>query len=164
MISAVQLQYQITLAEFKEMAWLRHRSSLRWMIGLCFGALVFIAGATLFALGDRGLSLVLILLSPLQVVVFTIVSSLTIRWTFRRNSRMFGPRTVTIDETGISSDHALGHNEAKWSSYQDFKETKNLFLLYHSADLIGILPKRAFASQAELEQFRALVTSKIPRG
>ena len=36
---AVQLKYEITLPEFREMAWLRHRSSIRWIIGICMGIL-----------------------------------------------------------------------------------------------------------------------------
>jgi hypothetical protein len=48
--------------------------------------------------------------------------------------------------------------------YEKFCETPRLFLLYQSSDIIGIVPKRAFASPADLQQFRALIASKIRSG
>jgi hypothetical protein len=74
---------------------------------------------------------------------------------------MFGMRTVTISDTGIVSDHQLGHSEAAWNMYEKFRETEKLFLLYQSPDLIGMVPKRVFSNPEELQQFRTLITSKI---
>ncbi|MGZ7090791.1 MAG: YcxB family protein [Candidatus Angelobacter sp.] len=77
---------------------------------------------------------------------------------------MFGLRTVSISDAGFISDHPLGHSETTWNMYEKFRETRYLFLLYQSADLISILPKRVFASPADLDQFRALLTSKVRPG
>ena len=46
--SAVQLEYEITLPEFMEMAWRRRRSSISWVVGVVAGALGFLLGAVLY--------------------------------------------------------------------------------------------------------------------
>ncbi len=44
----------------------------------------------------------------------------------------------------------------KWSEYKHLYQTKNLILLNgEEEDCFQIVPKRAFANQAEIEQFRA---------
>ena len=72
-------------------------------------------------------------------------------------------RTVTFTDEGVKSEKATGNIEAKWSSFQKFKETKNLFLTYQSKDVVGMVPKRAFSSSEDIEQFRNFLASKLPR-
>jgi hypothetical protein len=159
--SAVKLEYEITLQEFLEMAWLRYRASARWIFGLCFSAAVFLFGVFLYIFVAHDFGFYLMGLSSFLVLMLFAVTSLSFRRFYRRNSRMFGPRTTTITDAGFVSDSPMGHAETTWNMYEKFRETKSLFLLYQSADLIGILPKRVFATPADLEQFKSLLTSKI---
>jgi hypothetical protein len=161
LLLAVQLKYEITSPEYKEMAWLRHRSSIRWIIGICLGIIGLVLGAGFYFYTDHWLGLFLIFMSILLLVMQLIIPSLAFGRVYRRNSAMFGMRTVTISDTGIVSDHQLGRSESAWNMYQKFRETEKLFLLYQSPDLIGILPKRVFSKPEELQQFRTLITSKI---
>jgi hypothetical protein len=161
---AVQLKYEITLPEFREMAWLRHRSSIRWIIGICMGILGLGLGFALYVYADHSIGLTLIAGSIFLLLLQWVIPSLVFRRVYRRNIRMFGTRTVTISDTGIVADHQLGHVESTWNMYEKFRETQKLFLLYQGADLIGIVPKRAFASPADIQQFRALITSNIRPG
>jgi YcxB-like protein len=83
---------------------------------------------------------------------------------YRRNPRLFEMRTVTFTDDGLRSEKATsGTIEAKWSSFEKFKETKNLFLTYQTKDVIGMVPKRAFSNLDDIEQFRNLLASKLPR-
>jgi hypothetical protein len=157
----VKLEYEITLQEFLEMAWLRHRASVRRIFGLCFSAAVFLFGVFLYIFVAHDFGLYLMGLSSFLVLMLFAVTSLSFRRVYRRNSRMFGPRTITISDAGFISDHPLGRAETTWNMYEKFRETNNLFLLYQSADLIGILPKRVFATPVDLQQFRSLLTAKI---
>jgi len=143
------------------MAWLRHRSSIRWITGICLGAGGLILGLVFFFYTDHWLGLFLMIAFVFLLLVQLIVPSLAFARVYRRNSRLFGMRTVTLSDAGIVSDHQMGHTESAWNMYEKFRETQNLFLLYQSADIIGIVPKRAFASPADLEQFRSLIASKI---
>jgi hypothetical protein len=160
----VQLKYEITLPEFREMAWLRHRSSIRWIIGICIGIIGLGLGSALYVYADHSVGLILIAGSIFLLLLQLVIPSLVFRRVYRRNIRMFGMRTVIICDTGIVADHELGHVESTWNMYEKFRETQKLFLLYQGADLIGIVPKRAFANPADLQQFRALITSNIRPG
>jgi hypothetical protein len=157
----VQLKYEITLPEFREMAWLRHRSSIRWIVGICIASIGLGLGAALYVYSDRTVGLILIVGSIFLLLLQLVIPSLVFARFYRRNGRMFGLRTVTVSDTGIVSDHQLGHTESAWNTYEKFRETQKLFLLYQSTDIVGIVPKRAFASPADLQQFRALITSKV---
>lgn len=146
------------------MAWLRHRSSIRWIIGICLGIAGLALGLIFYFYADHWLGLFLIAAFVFLLLVQLIVPSLVFARVYRRNSRLFGMRTVTVSDIGIVSDNQLGHTESAWNMYEKFRETQNLFLLYQSADIIGIVPKRAFASPADLEQFRSLIASKVRPG
>ena len=162
----MQLKYEITFPEFKEMAWLRHRSSIRWIIGICVGIMGLGLGVVFYVYVYAGnwLGIFLIAISIFLLLLQLVIPSLVFARVYRRNSRMFGMRTVTIGDDGIVADHQLGHTESGWNMYEKFRETQNLFLLYQTTDLIGIVPKRVFANAAELQQFRTLIASKIRQG
>ncbi|HEV8494064.1 MAG TPA: YcxB family protein [Candidatus Angelobacter sp.] len=160
----MQLKYEITFPEFREMAWLRHRSSIRWITGICLSILGLALGLVFFVYTDHWLGIFLIAASVFLLLVQLIVPSLAFARVYRRNSRLFGMRTVTVSDTGIVSDHQLGHTESAWNMYEKFRETPRLFLLYQTSDIVGIVPKRAFANSADLEQFRRLIASKVRPG
>jgi hypothetical protein len=68
------------------------------------------------------------------IVVVAVFASLTIvqlfmpyiihRRIYHRNPRLFEMRTVTFSEEGLKSEKATSTVEAKWSSFEKFKETK----------------------------------------
>lgn len=158
--SRMKLQYEILLPEFMEMAWIRHRSSIRWIIGICIGIIGLILGGIFYLDADRWFGIFLVIISVLLLLMQFVVPSFAFRRVYRRNPRMFGSRTVTITNGGISSDHQLGRSESSWNNYEKFQETARSFLLYQSADLIGIVPKRAFSGKDELQEFKALLAAK----
>ena len=160
----MQLKYEITFPEFREMALLRHRSSIRWIVGICVGAGGLMLGLVFFAYADHWLGIFLIALSVFLLLLQVVIPPLVFARVYRRNSRLFGMRTVTVSDTGIVSDHQLGHSESAWNMYEKFHETQTLFLLYQTTDIIGIVPKRAFASPSDLQQFRALIASRLRPG
>jgi hypothetical protein len=107
------------------------------------------------------------------IVVIAVFASLTIvqlflpniihRRIYHRNPRLFEMRTVTFSDEGLKAERATtGTTEAKWSSFEKFKETKNLFLTYQTKDVIGIVPRRAFSNPEDIAQFRNLLAWKLP--
>ncbi len=143
------------------MSWLRHRTTIRWILGLCFGGIVFALGLFVYIFVAHDLGFILIGLAIFFMLLLVATTSFSLRRVYHRNRSFFGPRTITISEEGIVSDNPLGHAETTWDKYQQFRETKNLFLLYQSQDVIGILPKRVFATSSDLEQFKSLMATKI---
>lgn len=107
-------------------------------------------GSVIYIYSDHGLGLTLVGFSIFLLLLQFVIPSLVFRRTYRRNIRMFGMRTVTISDTSIVADHQLGHVESTWNMYEKFRETPKLFLLYQGADLIGIVPKRAFSPTQQI--------------
>jgi hypothetical protein len=107
------------------------------------------------------------------IVVIAVFAALTLtqifmpyiihRRIYHRNPQLFEMRTVTFTDEGVKSEKATGNIEAKWSSFENFKETKNLFLTYQSKDVVGMVPKRAFLNPEDIAQFRKFLASKLPR-
>jgi hypothetical protein len=52
-------------------------------------------------------------------------------------------------------------SKLRWKIFVKFLETKNLFLLYHSKIVFNMIPKRAFNSDEEIQQFREMLSTKI---
>ena len=86
----MQLKYEITPHEFSEMAWLRHRSSIRWIIGICVGIAGLLLGSVIYIYSDHGLGLILIGFSIFLLLLQLVIPSLVFRRFYRRNIRMFG--------------------------------------------------------------------------
>ncbi len=158
----LQIRYEITPSDHLEM--LRVRFGLGARLGKI---LIGIAGILLGMLGYRFFG------HTWNVVVALFVGLTTAqlfmpyiihRRIYRRNLRLFEMRTVTFSDEGVKSEKATtGSVEAKWSSFEKFKETKNLFLTYQTKDVVSIVPKRAFSNLDDIGQFRNLLASKLPR-
>ncbi len=158
----MKFEYEIARPEFIEMAWYRHRTSIRWSIGVAVGIILLVLGILFYQYADHWVGFFTIAMSILLLLMQFVIPTVAFRRAYRRNRKMFGERIVTIPDNGIQSDHELGRSEATWNMYEKFRETPRLFLLFQSADLIGILPKRVFRSPHDIGEFRALLASKIP--
>ena len=157
----MQIRYEITPSDHLEMLKVRVGPGARpgkiliGIGGICLGIFGY------YFFGDT------------WIVVIAVFAALTLTQTFlpymihrriyHRNPQLFEMRTVTFTDEGVKSEKATGNIEAKWSSFQKFKETKNLFLTYQSKDVVGMVPKRAFSSSEDIEQFRNFLASKLPR-
>ncbi len=95
------------------------------------------------------------------LVTYIALPQIIHRIVYSRNRRLFGIRTVTIDSGGIRSESEVATIETKWSSFEKFRETPNLFVIYQTKDVAGIVPKRAFTRQEEIAEFRSLIASKV---
>ena len=158
----VQLKYEITPSDHLEML------KVQFGLGARLGKILFcMTGLFLGVIGYH-------FFGDTWIVVVAVFASLTIvqvlmpyivhRKIYHRNARLFEMRAVTFDDEGLKSERVTtGTVEAKWSSFEKFKETRNLFLTYQTKDVIGIVPKRAFSNPEDVAQFRKLLASKLPR-
>jgi hypothetical protein len=71
------------------------------------------------------------------------------------------PIEVTVRESGLIAEQRGIRTEVAWSRFVRFREAENHFLLYESADLYAIVPKRGFSSVADIEAFRDVATRGI---
>jgi drug/metabolite transporter (DMT)-like permease len=81
-----EVENEITLPEFLEMAWLRHRSSVRWIIGICLGAFGLLLGAFFYVYSDPWPGLFLAAMSVLLLLRQLVAPSIAFRRVYRRKS------------------------------------------------------------------------------
>lgn len=54
-------------------------------------------------------------------------------------------------------------SEVKWQAFTRFIESPKLFLLYFGGSGFYLLPKRVFQNQMEIDQFRKMALTEVPR-
>lgn len=64
------------------------------------------------------------------------------------------------DEDKINVESHNYRESIQWQDFIQFKENKNIFLLYGSKSKI-IIPKRVFGTIAKIDDFRVMLNSKI---
>jgi hypothetical protein len=69
---------------------------------------------------------------------------------------VFTPEKVTAE--AVSTSFSLA-----WSMIRDVRETRSLFLLYHSPRAAVLIPKRYFADAQAMDQWRQLVIQSAPK-
>jgi hypothetical protein len=159
----VQLQYEITPAEHFEMVKTVRIRPARRLVRICLYGVGVILGAAIYQYLEHVIGVFFISLFATLIILQLIMPYIIHRRIYSRNPRLFGKRTVTFDDEGLKSDSDLAHVEIKWSGFEKFKETKNLFLIYQTKDVAGITPKRAFPNPEAVEQFRNLLAPKVRR-
>jgi len=161
--SRVQLQYEITPAEHLEMVKTVRIRPVRQLVRICLYGVGVILGVAIYQYLEHVIGVFFISLFAALIILQLIMPYIIHRRVYSRNPRLYGKRTEIFDNEGLTSDSDIAHVEIKWSSFEKFRETKNLFLIYQTKDVAGITPKRAFPGPEAVEQFRNLLVSKVPR-
>jgi hypothetical protein len=125
------------------------RSGYGW---IAMGA--FIALALAIAFGVIGLGGVAAGL--LTMLVWLICRQ---RWTLERavgdgNSPIYGRKRCRADETGISIESEYVRNEFGWPAICEIEDSPQYLSFYVDASRGQVIPKKSFASQEQLRQFR----------
>jgi len=69
--------------------------------------------------------------------------------------------TFELDDWGLKMWDDVNRVERHWSTFLRARETQNLLVLVHEENRQYMIPKRAFASQSDLEAARALLQNKL---
>jgi hypothetical protein len=80
---------------------------------------------------------------------------------FAQNKSLLLPRTITWNEDELAADIPESVLRTPWSVFTTWRENRDLFTLYVTDGKFHILPKRAFASAADVIAFRQLIQRKI---
>ena len=79
----------------------------------------------------------------------------------RQTWNQIEPMELVVREDGLVATTRGVRSDVAWSRFVHLKESKKHFLLYTSADLYHIVPKRGFANQQDVGTFRQLATQGI---
>jgi len=105
----------------------------------------------------------MLLLALFLVSLTTVLIPFSVRRAYSKDKRLHGEFSAEISESGIGISSPDSQTQMNWKGFIRFFETKNLFVLYHSAQLFNTFPKRAFAPE-QLEEVRSLLQQKVPAG
>ena len=123
-------------------------------VALVVSVFLLATGATVF-----GLIIGLIALLSLVGSRFHPLRRALIAWRFR--TILGQPSTVTIDETGLRSENALGVSFMPWSSVSAVRSTSRTLAFFRDHVLLGYVPSSAFESPVIQEQVAAFARSRI---
>lgn len=155
----IQLTYTLETPEIirltrrKQLGWLRR---LYWVAGVVF-ILLIVTGAIIGKW--EGL------------VIFGLLMALSIgmyewRWPklmdkmLRKSSAWGKPITYTFEEARITQTSVLSETVMQWETFKKAEELPDWFLLHIGPMTYVSLPKRAFASEAQMMAFRDLLKTK----
>lgn len=95
-------------------------------------------------------------------VVTMIVLVALISW--RSERRRHGERRLVLSDHELGSESALERCTVSWSAFANFMENRWAFFLWDARRTTWhMIPKRAFASAAELDRCRALLSRRLRR-
>jgi hypothetical protein len=103
-------------------------------------------------------------LAILAYLLFTFLvwTPLRARRLFRQHKGAGDPFTLTFESGALEFSNARGHAKLPWDHFRKWKESRVLFLLYHTDVMYQIIPKRCF-SDDQLGEFRTTLLQHVRR-
>jgi hypothetical protein len=72
------------------------------------------------------------------------------------------PTAWDVDADGVRTTAPAWEIAYAWAAFTRWAEGHRLFLLYQTPDQFRVIPKRAFASEQDIADFRQLLAANIP--
>ena len=95
------------------------------------------------------------------VMIFGV--SIVLSMISRRNKTYYAERTLTIADTGISSESQYGKTEVKWTIVQKLARNRRYIFAYTAQHAAYIIPRRAFSDEAQFDAFFTFCEQRIGR-
>lgn len=130
-----------------------------WIIA-AIGIIMFLS--EVIASPDRWTSALPTLIWPAIFLCIPWLNQRQLKRRYQQECGVKGTLHLVIDGTGVDIKSANSEGKLLWGGFQRLVEDEGTILLYQSSFVINMIPKRAFASGAELESFRQLAREKIP--
>lgn len=86
------------------------------------------------------------------------------RGVWESHKHLHGPFRIDIDEQNILISSTQWSSQLRWSAFQGFTETPNLIILYLSTTAFHMLPKRAIASETDLNELSRILVQHVQHG
>ena len=79
---------------------------------------------------------------------------------FSQQKELGAPFEIEFSENEISISNEFGYSTKPWKNFIDWKEDRELLIVYHSYNLYNILPKRIFTSTQQIETIKSYLEKK----
>jgi hypothetical protein len=112
--------------------------------------------------GIRWWTVIWLVLAPLEWFNLLSIQPLVVRYVFKRSKKFHEHTTLSFSAEHIHYQTPSIDSTLAWSLFADIVEDDQLFVLpYKAPRSYAIVPKRAFASEADRAQFRELARRQI---
>ena len=147
-------------------------TKLTWVLVATLGAILYLGlGATAAMQGlDTGAFSVRTIVSILcggGLIALYVMRRRFWEWIIRqaakRDLSLAVKQEVTLRDTGIETRSETMTTNQAWNHFTGFAETQGLFLLMVTNNSGQLLPKRAFESPEEMEEFRGFALARVGR-
>jgi hypothetical protein len=159
----IQAHYQLTLTDYRE-AWEPHFAKRRgrlplWVVAVfaLVMAILLSARSDLFGALFSGWLSGFFTAMAVLLLFASFLQSRNVATVWTGNPFLARPQTATATPDAFELQTEYSHNRIFWQAYTRWDETTNLFLLYLSEPTFHVVPKRAFTTPEQLNQFRALL-------
>ena len=78
-----------------------------------------------------------------------------------KSERQIQPTALALDDGGVRITSAHVDATYQWAEFERWAEGSSEFLLYRSAEQFYVIPKRAFANEADVAEFRRLLNEHV---
>ncbi|AFZ36085.1 hypothetical protein Sta7437_2553 [Stanieria cyanosphaera PCC 7437] len=82
---------------------------------------------------------------------------------WQSNKLIHGNFSGVATEKTLFWNHPYGESRFPWDVMLKYREVKNIMMLYTEIDRALIIPRNFFYSEEDWQEFRQLVTSKVPK-
>ena len=169
MSDSITFKYTLTEGDHAR-AWRIHNNGSRvymivWFLLGLFVTAIVTNRLILIADGERDWSSLFSALVPAGIYLGLVWFSLSWRPRFlARQSPYRGlENDVTVTEMGVTSSNTLLRYEVQWGAYTHAIEKPDMFLLYTGRLLFYPIPISCFENPQDVDRFRDLVRTNIPK-
>jgi hypothetical protein len=82
---------------------------------------------------------------------------IVIRRQVHKNPKILDPSEYLFSDRGVEIVGCFGRSEVIWTAFDRIRETREFFLLYVLSRSAYVLPKRCFASKAEIAELKEML-------
>ena len=162
----IKVEFQMTEAEYLAAARLYFFNSRNVLIRILVFWLLALTGTALFSIVlvdmfPMWVGLLIILLFQVFFLYMSLVEGP--RRYFRKDGRFHDKCELVASEDSLTIKKPYQDSKLAWDLYTKVIESRDLFVLVYGSvvRMMTVVPKRAFKSTNELDQFRNLVTTHI---
>ena len=164
----MRVEYSWTFEDYKEMqrAFFRMKPKAKMFYRgvLSLGLLLILSNVTLFLLDQVDLDKAVTGSTPGigLIVAWWYISFMLPKKQFEKQPLLRKITTLNLSEEAYCTQTELGSSELKWSAFEGWAETENLFnLLLRQSQIMHIIPKRAL-NAPDQEVLRGILQRQIP--
>ena len=138
----------------------RSRQSVapEWLAG---GALLLVGLAMLFVEGLSWLAAVVLVVGALVILAAPLIRRWASKRKWQREPLYETEHEVAFRDEGVYFRMGVIESNLDWKYYQRVMESPNGLLMVYGNDSFNLLPKRAFANDQLLDQFRSMATKNL---